>query len=127
MTVTVLYDADCRFCTSCSRWLAGKGAAADFTPLQAVDLDHLGVNAGRAERELPAVLADGTVVYGAAAFAATLWTGPRWMRLLGRLLGWPPVAVLARWGYRLVAANRHRLPGGTESCALPERGHRAGP
>ena len=121
MTVTVLYDADCGFCTKCSRWLMRRGAKADFTPLQAADLAGLGVDAARAQSELPAVLARGDVVYGAAACAAALSTGPRWMRVLSRLLVWPPVAVLAHVGYRLVAAHRHRLPGATESCALPER------
>jgi predicted DCC family thiol-disulfide oxidoreductase YuxK len=38
---------------------------------------------------------------------------------LGVLIGVPPFATLARAAYRLVADNRHRLPGGTAQCALP--------
>lgn len=120
MTVTVLYDADCGFCTRCSGWLVGSGATAVFTPLQSVDLAGMGVDPGRAERELPAVLPDGQVVYGAEAFAAALRTGPGWLRGVAVVMGWPPVAALARWAYRVVAANRHRLPGGTDSCSLPQ-------
>jgi predicted DCC family thiol-disulfide oxidoreductase YuxK len=37
----------------------------------------------------------------------------------GVLLTLPPFTALARAGYRLIADNRQRLPGGTAQCALP--------
>lgn len=114
----VLYDAGCGFCTRSVETLARLGASADFTPLQTADLESLGVDRERATRELPALVADGSVVYGAAAFAAALRTGPRWMRLLGRLIGSRPILPLAQIVYRWVAANRQRLPAGTQACAL---------
>lgn len=120
--VTVLYDADCGFCTRCSRLLARRGATAAFVPLQTADLAALGVDAELALRELPAVLGGGAVVYGAEAFRAALRTGPWWMRAGAALLGVWPVSALGRWGYRLVAANRYRLPGASASCRLPASG-----
>ena len=39
-------------------------------------------------------------------------------RLAGLVLSRPPVLWLARPVYALVAANRHRLPGGTATCRL---------
>lgn len=119
VSVRVLYDAGCGFCTRTVETLARLGASADFTPLQTADLDSLGVDGERAMCELPALLADGTVVYGAAAFAAALRTGPWWMRLSGRLIGCRPVLPVAQVVYRWVAANRQRLPAGTQACALP--------
>lgn len=51
------------------------------------------------------------------AIAAMLGAvGPPW-RIAGRALLLPGVSRLAAAGYRLVARNRHRLPGGTPACA----------
>lgn len=116
--VTVLYDADCGFCTRCAQVLARWGATATVSPLQTADLTTLGVDASRALRELPTVLDDGAVVYGAEAFRVALTTGPWWMRTFARLLRLWPLSVLARWTYAVVAANRYRLPGATAACAV---------
>lgn len=60
----------------------------------------------------------GAVRSGHAAIAAMLGTaGPLW-RPLGRFLLLPGVSALAARAYALVAANRHRLPGGTPACKL---------
>lgn len=117
--VMVLYDADCGFCTASAAWLRRWGATAAITPLQAHDFGALGVDADRVLRELPAVLDSGEVVYGASAIREALATGPWWMRGAAAALRFPPLTALANPVYRWVAANRHRLPGGTASCALP--------
>lgn len=119
MAVTLLYDAGCGFCTRSVRWLLAAGVTAVCTPLQGVDLAGLGVDPGRAVREIPAVLADGRVVYGADAFRAALSTGPGGLRLGARVLGLWPVSALARVVYGWVAGHRHRLPGATDACATP--------
>ncbi|HEX2360803.1 MAG TPA: DUF393 domain-containing protein [Jiangellaceae bacterium] len=116
----LVYDGDCAFCTSCvkfvDRWVP---TTAEVAPWQFADLLELGVTADRAERELLWVHASGRVDGGADAVAALLVdSGGAW-RLLGRLMLVPPVSWIADVGYRLVAANRHRLPGGTPACALP--------
>ena len=41
------------------------------------------------------------------------------LRFAGHLLATPPFSWLAAIGYRMIAANRHRLPGGTPACRLP--------
>ena len=38
---------------------------------------------------------------------------------LGSAVELPGISLLAGVGYRLVARNRHRLPGGTDACELP--------
>lgn len=40
-------------------------------------------------------------------------------RFLGHLLATPPISWIAAAAYEWIAANRHRLPGGTPACALP--------
>jgi predicted DCC family thiol-disulfide oxidoreductase YuxK len=65
------------------------------------------------------VAADGTRLAGARAFAALLRDQPvATLRLLGRLCDARPVRPMAAAVYRIIAANRHRLPGGTPACAV---------
>ena len=40
-------------------------------------------------------------------------------RFAGHLIATPPVSWVASLVYDWVAANRHRLPGGTPACAMP--------
>ncbi|MEA4944378.1 MAG: DUF393 domain-containing protein [Propionicimonas sp.] len=117
MSTTILYDADCGFCTRSARWLVRRGVQARVVPLQSVELESLGVDPERAKRELPAVT-DAGVAYGAGAIRAALATGPWWMRAAAACLAPAPLAALAEAGYRWVAANRHHLPGGTDVCSL---------
>ena len=112
----LLYDADCGFCTRSASWLARRGVPG-VRPMQSVDLDALGVDAVRATREIPAVLASGEVVYGARAIGEALRQGPWWLRAAGWLIR-RPLAWPAALAYRLVARYRHRLPGGTGECRL---------
>lgn len=118
MTAPVLlFDADCAFCTRSAAAMGRFGLTARVEPMQRHDLASLGVDADRAAREIPYV--DGhRVRYGAEAIAAALTTGPRPWRLLGRALRAPVVRRLADWVYRLVAAHRHRLPGGRAECRI---------
>jgi predicted DCC family thiol-disulfide oxidoreductase YuxK len=115
----LLYDADCGFCTRSAGWLRGLGLAASIEPLQRADLPARGVDAARAQREIPFV-DDSSVSYGAEAIGRALATGRGAWRLIGLLLSRPPVLWLASPVYAAVAANRHRLPGGTDTCRLDE-------
>lgn len=114
----VLFDADCGFCTRSANWLA-TWSAASVEPLQAVDLAALGIDATRAESELPAVLVSGDVVYGSDAIAAALASGPWWARLAAGVLRLPVLRRVAQASYRWVARHRYQLPGGTAACRLP--------
>lgn len=115
----LLYDADCGFCTSSAAWLQNRGLTALIEPLQRADLGALGVDAVRAERQIPFVGERGEVSYGAEAIGRALQTGGIGWRLVGWLLSHPPVLWVARPAYSVVAANRHRLPGSTDACRLP--------
>jgi predicted DCC family thiol-disulfide oxidoreductase YuxK len=120
VTGLLLYDADCGFCTRVAALAPKMHLATDVRPQQSVDLAAVGVSPERAPLEVPFVAADGSVVYGHEAIAGALRTGPLPARWLGALMIWQPVSHLAREIYRLVARYRHRLPGSTSACRIPE-------
>jgi predicted DCC family thiol-disulfide oxidoreductase YuxK len=113
VTATVIYDGDCGFCT----WSATNGQRllpADVTvvPWQRVDLDALGVSPEAAARAVQWVgPGDAPRRAGHRAIAAWLIASGLPWSLAGRLLVLPPVSWLAAGVYRLVARNRHHIPG----------------
>ena len=122
MTVVLLYDGDCAFCSTSARALQ-RWVRPDclVLPYQLVDLQRWGVTSERAAAEVLLIRkADDTIWVrgGAPAIAGALRLGRQPWPALGALLQAPGVAGMAAIGYRLVAANRHRLPGGTPACAV---------
>jgi predicted DCC family thiol-disulfide oxidoreductase YuxK len=118
----LVYDGDCGFCTR-SAAVARRVLPADcaVVPWQGADLAAVGTTAARARQEVLWVPRTGMVVGGAPAVAAALRAAGSGWAVLGRLLQFRPVGLLAGVVYRVVAANRMRLPGGTAACALPPR------
>jgi predicted DCC family thiol-disulfide oxidoreductase YuxK len=118
----LVYDGDCAFCTSCVRLLERIGPDAEPVPWQLTDLARLGLTEEQAADAVQWVEIDGAVRSGHEAIAAVLCAaGPAW-RLAGRAILLPGVRRITAGAYRLVAANRHRLPGGTPACARPPGG-----
>jgi predicted DCC family thiol-disulfide oxidoreductase YuxK len=116
----LVYDGDCAFCTGCVRFVERRvPTGARLVPFQFADLDALGTDRERAAHEIIWVDRDGRLHGGAQAAARLLMDAGGPWRPLGALLGIPPFRWAAHCVYRLVAANRHRLPGGTAACALP--------
>jgi predicted DCC family thiol-disulfide oxidoreductase YuxK len=123
----LVFDGDCAFCTSSANWIADRLARRDepnalLVPWQFTDLAELGTTVERAQREVLWVTPTGEVFGGSAAFA-------RWLRfrggayaVAGRLMEAPVLRMLFAAVYRLVAQNRHRMPGGSPACALPPAG-----
>ncbi|MFF8595001.1 thiol-disulfide oxidoreductase DCC family protein [Streptomyces sp. NPDC015220] len=116
----LIYDGDCGFCTRAVALLRRRiRPDCDAEPWQFTDLRAAGVTEERARHEVLWVAPDGMVLGGARAVAELLrGAGGAWSAL-GTVLRLPPVRPLAHRVYRLVADNRHRLPGGTPACALP--------
>jgi predicted DCC family thiol-disulfide oxidoreductase YuxK len=117
----LLYDGDCAFCTSCARVLERIGPDAEIVAWQLADLAALGVTEEQAADAVQWVQIDGTVRSGHEAIAATLNTAGLIWRVMGRMALLPGISWIAARGYRLVADNRYRLPGGTPACAITDR------
>ena len=116
----LVYDGDCRFCSSCVHALEGRvPTSAEIVAWQFADLDALGTTAEQAEYELVWVHPSGRVDGGAQAIAHLLVDAGGPWRPVGQLLRVPPIRWIAHAAYRVVANNRHRLPGGTAACAPP--------
>lgn len=113
----LVFDGDCAFCTSCARLLERIGPQAEIVAWQLTDLDALGITEAQAAEAVRWVDADGMVRTGHEAIAAALGTAGMPWRIAGRTLLLPVVSPLAAAGYRLIARNRHRLPGGTPACS----------
>lgn len=119
-TPVLIYDGDCAFCTRSVQWIERHlPTSAEPVPFQFADLAGLGVTWERAEYEALWVRLDGRIDGGAQAFASLLIEHGGLWRALGALLRVPPFRWLAHGAYRLIANNRHRLPGGTPACLLP--------
>ena len=117
MVSYLLYDADCGFCTATAGWLRRRGMTAQLRPLASADASWE-LDQRRAMTELPFRHPSGRFTWGAEAIADALATCPAPLRLLGRLLATRVGLLVARPCYRLVARNRHRLPGGTGACRV---------
>lgn len=123
---TLVFDGDCAFCTSSVRWAQRWcRPAVRFVPWQEIDLESHGLtyeqvtSAVRWLAPRSGAAVDRAVPSGAAAVGRVLLRS-RWpWRPVGVLLLVPPFSWIGQVLYRLVAANRHRLPGGTPACAVP--------
>ena len=117
----VLFDADCGFCTASAGWMRGRWFLADVdaVALQRADLTIHNLSVDKCAERLH-VIADKDVYIGSDAIARILRASRAPWPLVGRVMAAPGVRWLAQGAYTLVARNRHRLPGGTSSCELPD-------
>ncbi|MFA1550506.1 thiol-disulfide oxidoreductase DCC family protein [Actinomadura chokoriensis] len=116
----LVYDGDCGFCTSSVRFLERHvPVQATVVAFQFADLDALGTTAERAQHEVLWIDRDGRVSGGAQAIGRMMTAAGGLWRVPGTVMRVPPVSWAAHAVYRLVASNRHRMPGGTAACMLP--------
>ena len=116
----LVYDGDCGFCTSAVRFAERHLTKdVDIVAFQHADLDSLRLTRKECEDAVQWVRPDGLTSRAHYAVADLLVASGLPWSVLGRLMQLPPFSWLASVAYRLVAANRHRLPGGTSACALP--------
>lgn len=116
---TLIFDGDCGFCTRCVTWgLRKLTAFPNPLPFQAIDPASYGLS-NKDVRKSVWLIAGNTVLSGARAVAWIL-KGQKnvFWRLLGRFIDWCPIRPIAALGYRLVAINRHRLPGASTECKM---------
>lgn len=116
----LVFDGDCAFCTTwVERLQRSLPRFPRSIPYQWADLDALGLTTEDTSRY--AWFVTPTHQYaGHLALSALLRAQPSLsLRFLGQLLATAPFSWAASAGYAVIAANRHRLPGGTPACRMP--------
>jgi predicted DCC family thiol-disulfide oxidoreductase YuxK len=114
----LVYDGDCAFCSTCVRLLERIGSDAEMVAWQLMDLAEMGLTQEQAAAAVQWIEIDGTVRSGHEAIAAALSTAGGIWAFVGRALLSSGISSIAAATYRLIADNRHRLPGGTPACAV---------
>lgn len=119
----LIYESDCGFCNRCVRFASRRlPSRTRYQPWQRTDLAALGITRERARYEVLWVAPDGKVFGGAQAVAKLLLDCGGLYAAFGALLRVPPLRWIGHGGYRLIANNRHHLPGGGPRCgARPNR------
>jgi len=119
---TVIYDGDCAFCSSSVRFLQRVvKPGATFVPYQFINPADFGLTLAECETALRYVHPDGSTFAGHEAYRQMLkQEGGAWAAL-GFLMRTPGYYAIANAVYRLIAKNRHKMPGGTPTCSLENR------
>jgi predicted DCC family thiol-disulfide oxidoreductase YuxK len=115
----LIFDGDCAFCTTwvnrLSNWLPNF---PETQPYQWLDIDAYGLTTEDVEN-YAWYISPSRQFAGHLAFSAILRSQQGFgYRFLGHLMATFPFSIAASLGYSFVAANRHRLPGGTPACAM---------
>ena len=116
----LIFDGDCGFCTSSANKAREWLRLPRVEPWQHADLPPLGLTPHECNEALQWVGVDGEIHSGHAAVAAAMrFRGGLW-GVLGRVIPLPVINILGSAAYRVIARNRHRLPGGTPACAIDQ-------
>ncbi len=115
---TLIFDGDCGVCSNSVNWLHRQ---ADFqsVPFQAVDYSPFKLSPADVQQQVWLIEGE-KKSGGVAAFARVFQRSPKFpIRVAGYLLALPVLRHIAQLVYQVVAKYRHRLPGGTAACRLP--------
>ena len=121
----LIYDGDCQFCQlSLDFGIRNLRVFPQYVAFQKIDPQDFGLTASQvrsqiwlAQKSQANILALG----GHLAAGAILKLQPsRWLKVLGWLATTPPTSWVASLLYKVIAANRHRLPGGSRACKLED-------
>ena len=117
---TLVFDGDCGFCTTVAKHFEKRSRVPiEIAAWQLTDLDRLGLTSEQASAQVYLV-ADGKLFGGHEAFAEFMrLQGDPFHRAVAGVMRAPGLRRVSAWGYRVVAKNRHRLPGGTPACEMP--------
>lgn len=120
---TLIFDGDCGFCTSTAKYVVRRSRVpVEAHPWQLIDVTRFGLTEAQTAARVYLILGDERFG-GHLAFAFLLFIQPNWLvKAAGWVMTVPPACWLASLGYALVARFRHRLPGGTPACKLPDAG-----
>ncbi len=117
----LIYDADCGFCTSTARWIEQRSQGRiRIQAWQSTDIEAYGLSVDDVTTAAYWIEPTSQPQRGHLAVGHCLSAVGGIYRPIGRLIAIPALSWLMAPGYRLVARNRHRLPGSTEACRSVE-------
>jgi len=121
----LIYDGDCQFCQlSLEFGIKNLRIFPQYVAFQKINPKEFGLTEEQVRSQIwlaPKSPAVGASLGGHLAAGAILGLQPSlWLRALGWLASTPPTSWVADFIYRLIAANRHRLPGGSRACKLED-------
>ena len=118
----LVFDGDCGFCTASARWIEARlpPGKVRVEPWQVLDVDELGLTEADVTTAAWWIEDEGRRFRGHAAVGRSLNEAGGLWGVVGRIIVTPPISWIARPVYALVARNRHRLPGATDACRLPD-------
>ena len=118
----LVFDGDCAFCSSAVELLRDRiRSDVDYRPWQHLDLGAFGLTEDACLQAVQWLPVGGVHTSGGRAVTDLLRGAGQPWATFGRLGALPGMRSLVELAYRAVAANRHRLPGGTPACQLPPR------
>ncbi|MDB4018655.1 DUF393 domain-containing protein [Aquiluna sp.] len=116
----LIFDGDCAICSTSARVL--KKMIKDriaIKPYQRLDLAEYGLSSELTSKAVYYISGKKRYV-AAAAMAQVLIDSKTIWAVAGWFIKLPLIRTLAKRVYYVIAANRHRLPGGTPECQLPD-------
>jgi predicted DCC family thiol-disulfide oxidoreductase YuxK len=121
----LIYDGDCQFCQrSLEFGIKNLRIFPQYVAFQRIDAQDFGLTAEQVRSQIwlaQKAPANTRALGGHLAAAAILKLQPsRWLKALGWLASTPPTSWAANLLYRFIAANRHRLPGGSRVCKIED-------
>jgi predicted DCC family thiol-disulfide oxidoreductase YuxK len=121
----LIYDGDCQFCQlSLDFGIKNLRIFPQYVAFQKIDPKTFGLTAQQVRSQIWLAQrspASAAALGGHLAAGAILKLQPsRILRLLGWLASTPPTSWAADLLYKLIAANRHRLPGGSRACKIED-------
>lgn len=124
-TKVLIYDGDCQFCQmSLDFGIKNLRVFPPYVAFQRIQPEKFGLTEEQVKSQVwlvEKVPTPTAPLGGHLAVGAILSLQPsRLLRLLGWFVSTPPTSWFARFVYRFIAANRHRLPGGSRDCKLED-------
>ena len=115
----LIFDGECGFCLRLASWAERRlPPTVTIISSQSRNASAYGLNPRELTSAVYWIDARNRAWSAEKAVARTLKAmGGPWS-ILGSAVALPGISLLAGVGYRLVARNRRRLPGGTDACQL---------
>ena len=119
--ITLIFDGDCGFCTTAANFIVKNSKTKIVAvPWQRTDLSKFSLTEAQVADQVYLVVHEDSFG-GHEAFAMVFRVQPNsFVRFMGKIMMSRYLRWLAAPTYRLVAKYRHKLPGGTPACKLPQ-------